>query len=304
MRAVEQTAEVFERLVEIAREKNFLLSDIWSRSRQQFGPAWVEELVDTVLKFFGPEEEGWEAALEGYVAFSLDGMRHQEYLERHGCYRWKSLREIQSKFYENETHMLKHYLPGVLLSHYLWPHHFKLLSFFRRGLASHGVGSPRLFYDVGIGTGLYSREMLRAFPQIRGKGLDISRYSAAFTRQLLKAYGLEDRYEVLLGEIFTMPLPAEPADFVISQEVLEHLEDPARFARILHGLLRPGGRAYITAAVNAGLSDHITLFRSPEEVRVLLTQAGWTILQSQSEYAYEGFPKEVTPCVSAFFCER
>ena len=297
--------EIFEQLSQIAKEESYFLSDIWTRSRRQFGQTWMEELVDNVVRLFGSERTGdWTAAIRGYIAFSLDTLEYQEFFEKNGRYRWSTLREIQDRFYENEAHMMKHYLPGMLLSHYLWPHHFKLLSFFRNEVVGALPSAPGTFYDVGIGTGLYSRELLRAFPQARGKGLDISRYSAAFTRRLLDAYGLAGRYEISLGDFFSMPPPAEQADLVVSQEVLEHLEDPERFIRILYGLARPGGRAYITAAVNAALSDHIYLFRSPEEVRELLTQAGWRILKQQAEYAYAGAPAETTPCVAAFFCER
>lgn len=299
------TQEVFGRLAEIAREKTFLLSDIWQRSRREFGPEWAEEVVDNILRLFGPEEEGaWEEAIRGYAEFSLDGMRHQEYFEAHGRYRRSTLAELREQFYENETHMMKNYLPGMLLSHYLWPHHFKLLSFFRREALPRMGAAPGTFYDVGIGTGMYSREILRAFPGIRGRGFDISRYSAAFTRRLLEAYGLGDRYEVALGDVLTGEPPKEPADIVVSQEVLEHLEDPRRFIGILHQMAKPGGRAYITAAVNAGLSDHIYLFRSPDEVRALLEEAGWKILKQQAEYAYTGAPLELTPCVAAYVCER
>lgn len=303
MKAVAKPEEIFERLVEIAKQKSFLFSDIWYRSRRQFGIPWMEEVADNMVKLFGLEEGGWDAAIRGYAEFSLDSMEHQEFFKRQGRYRRCTLAEIKEPFYENEAHMMKHYLPGMYLSHYLWPHHFKLLSFFRQEVLSAVPEAPGLFYDVGIGTGLYSKEVLSAFPRVRGKGLDISRYSVAFTQRLLNAHGLADRYEVVLGNFFTMPMPTEKADLVVSQEVLEHLEEPARFVQILRNLLRPGGRAYITAAVNAGLSDHIHLFRSPDEVSELLTQAGWRILKSKAEYAYSGEPVEITPCVAAFFCE-
>ena len=297
--------ETFDRLAQIAREETFLLSDIWHRSRQQFGPSWVDEVADNVIRLFGPEEEGrWEEAIRGYAEFSRDSMRHQEFLEAHGRYRRSTLVELQQEFYENELHMMRHYLPGMLLSHYLWPHHFKLLTFFRQHALAGLPSTPELFYDVGIGTGLYSREILRAFPRVRGKGFDISPHSATFTGRLLQAYGLADRYDVALGDVLQREPPERAADFVVSQEVLEHLEDPRRFVAILRRMTRPGGRAYITAAINAGLSDHIYLFRSPEEVRSLLTEAGWKILGWQAEYAYDGTPIEWTPCVAAFFCER
>ena len=297
--------EVFKRLVELARKKTYFFSDIWRRSREQFGPAWVEEVTENVVRLFGPEQgSGWEEALRGYAEFSLDGMRHQEFFETNGRYRWSTLKEIQTQFYENEEHMMTKYLPGIFMAHYLWPHHFKLLTFFRREVLPCLAPAPRLFYEVGIGPGMYSRETLRNFPEVQGRGFDISPYSIAFTRRVLEAFGLAQRYEFVFGNVLTSPLPPERADFLVSHEVLEHMEEPERFVRILHDLVKPGGTAYITAAVNAGLSDHIYLFRSPQEVREMLSGQGWRILKQISEYAYAGMPIDVTPCATAFLCER
>ena len=295
----------FERLSELARTHSYFFSDIWKRSREEFGPAWVEEITDNVLRLFGIEENReWEAVLQGYAEFALDAMRNQKYFEANGRYRWSTLREIQTHYYDNEDHMMRNYLPGMYLSHYLWPHHFKLLTFFRIEVLPTFVRPPILFCDVGIGTGMYSREVLRAFPRIRGKGFDISQYSVAFTRKLLQAYGVLDRYEFVIGDIFSAELPLQIADLVVSQEVLEHLEDPERFCRILYELTSDGGKAYITAAVNAGHSDHIYLFRSPEDVQAMLMKVGWRIVKSRAENAYQGKPVAITPCVAAFFCER
>jgi SAM-dependent methyltransferase len=297
--------DIFEKLVALAEEETRFFSDIWRRSRDEFGLVWVEEIVDNVSRIFDSEEsDGWRAAIHGYAAFALDAMRSQKFFETNGRYRWTTLQDIEERYYENSDYMLNNYLPGMVLSHYLWPHHFRLLSFFRTEVLTNLKAAPSVFYDVGIGTGLYSRELLRAFPQVQGKGFDISPYPIEFTRRLLRGFGLEERYDTVLENIFTTDLPTTSADFLVSQEVLEHLEDPERFIGILHSLTKPGGRAYITAAINAGHSDHIYLFRSPEEVQDMLTKAGWRILKHRAEYSYEGKPTEVTPCVAGFFCER
>jgi len=297
--------DVFDQLANLAQEKTRFFSDIWNRSKEEFGNPWLEEIVDNVTRLFGSEEDGqWEAALTGYAEFALDAMRNQKFFETNERYRWSTLEEIQEKYYESETHMMDNYLPGMYLSHYLWPHHFKLLNYFRSQILPRLSPSPEIFYDVGIGTGLYSREVLRTFPDVRGKGFDISEYSVQFTSNLLTAYGVRDRYDFVLSNIFTADLPWETADFVVSQEVLEHLEDPEEFSRILYRLTKPGGSAYITAAVNAAHSDHIYLFRSPEEVQSMLVDAGWKIVDSRVEYAYSGSPTSITPCVVGFVCER
>ena len=294
----------FDRLAVLARQRSYFFSDIWQRSRTLFGEAWVEEFVDNIDRLFGREAGGWEAAVDGYAEFALDAVRNQKYFEANRTYRYHSLAEIEGRFYRSEAHMMRNYLPGMFLSHYLWPHHFRLLTFFREQILPAVPAGTRRFYDVGIGTGVYSREVMRALPEVKGTGFDISEYSIAFTRNLLAAFGLADRYEFVYSNIYTAPLPEQKADFLVSQECLEHLEDPQRFCEILFALTRQGGRAYITAAINAAHSDHIYLFHSPDEVRALLEGVGWRVKSYRAEYAYADKPSDLTPCVAGFLCER
>jgi SAM-dependent methyltransferase len=296
---------IYERLSDLARKHSYFFAHIWKRSWEEFGPQWAEEIADNVVRLFGLEEDGgWVAAIQGYAEFALDAMRNQKFFEANGRYRWSTLGEIQSHYYDNKDHMMRNYLPGMYLSHYLWPHHFKLLTFFRAEVLRNLGPAPSVFCDVGIGTGMYSREVLCAFPHVRGKGFDISQYSVAFTRNVLQAYGVLDRYEFVIGDIFATEPSPEIADLIVSQEVLEHLEDPERFCRILYELTKIGGKGYVTAAVNAGHSDHIYLFRSPEDVESMLMKVGWRVVRSRAEYAYEGKPIRITPCVAAFVCEK
>lgn len=44
-------------------------------------------------------------------------------------------------------------------------------------------------------------------------------------------------------------------------------------------MLRPGGKAFITAALNAPNADHIYLYRTSEEVKVQLADTGFAIEQ-------------------------
>jgi len=297
--------EIFERFADLARLKTRFFSDIWRRSRDEFGQEWMEEVADNLVRLFGPEQNGgWEAALTGYAEFALDAMRSQKYFEKNGKYRWSLLEEIQDKYYNSEDHMMNNYLPGMYLSHYLWPHHFRLLTFFRDAVLGKLNPKPLTFFDVGIGTGKYSLETLRAFPEVQGRGFDISPYSVKFTGNLLEHFGVRNRYDFVLDNIFEADLPTEKADFLVSQEVLEHLEEPDRFCQILYDLTRPGGKAYITAAINAGHSDHIYLFHSPQEVQDMLRSVGWRIVEYRAEYAYGKIPLDVTPCVAGFVCER
>jgi hypothetical protein len=59
--------------------------------------------------------------------------------------------------------------------------------------------------------------------------------------------------------------------------LLEHVPEPkVLLDQVRHGL-RPGGIAYLTGAVNAPQPDHISLFRSPEELTALVEGQGLQI---------------------------
>lgn len=295
--------QIFRKWAGLAREKTPFFADVWERQEKEFGEAWVRDIADSLSRLLGADENAWEDALYGYADFSMEAVRCQSEFEKTRRYRAASSAELLSSCYEDENFMRTTYLPGLFLSHYLWRHHYRLLTYYREEVLP-SAGPLSNFHEVGVGTGLYSAETLRAFPKARGKGTDISKFSLDFTRRLLEANALLPRYEFEQTDIFRSKPKPESADFVVCQEVLEHLEDPARLCGILRTIAKNGAKAYITAAINAAHTDHIYLFRSPEEVELMLRSAGWKVLGSRSELAYEGKPKEVTPCVAGFLCQK
>ena len=126
-------------------------------------------------------------------------------------------------YYHNADHMIRCYLPGLYLSHLLWPQHYNMLCGFRENMLRR-LDQPKLFFEVGVGCGMYSKVLLEHFPDIRGIGFDISPYALKFTEDLVTLFGHGDRYaieqrDVRLGY-------NEPCDFLVCQEVLEQLRTP------------------------------------------------------------------------------
>lgn len=265
------------------------------RQRETFGTAWLEHFEQEMTDLFGEDWTRFDNAVTGYGRFALDSMKLQKLFDKKRRYEHKTYAEAASEVYQNRAYMFDLYLPGILLSHFLWRHHYMQHVFyvneFLPRVRAHG---GQVFYDVGVGTGFYSKEMLRATTTMHGEGFDLSPFSLEFTGDVLAAVGLKDRYIFNRRDIVAEPV-LPPAPFVISIEVLEHLEDPQSFLDALANMLEPGGFGLISAALTAPNADHIYLYDKPEEVIGQLEKAGFRIASFVHDAAYE--PRRPTDSV-------
>ena len=160
--------------------------------------------------------------------------------------------------------MFNKYLPGILLSHYIWPHHYRQLQFFNQDVIPNLRSEiDPLICDIGPGTGFYSRQVLENHPNAFCDAYDISEHSLSFSQMQVSAFGVDDRFSAHRQNILTLELK-RPYDFLLSVEVLEHLEDPLTFIKALRRMLKPGGRGMITAAVTAA---NLARFRRVPETK-------------------------------------
>jgi SAM-dependent methyltransferase len=288
------------RMTDALRTRHRFAADIVDRCAALFGARWADEFELVVSALF-PTSEAVAEAVKGYAAFAMQSMRLQAAFESERQYKPKTYDQAAGEVYFNEQHMMREYLPGLLLSHFLWPHHYRQLRFFDEAFVdAMRVAGASSFVEVGIGTGLYSGHLLRRLPQVRGTGIDISPHSKRFTETQLDALGVGDRYEAELRDVTEGP--TEPlAEWLVCVEVLEHLEDPVAFLRGLRATMAPGGKAFITAALNAAHADHIYLYRTAEDVLAHLVEAGFTLEQSFVGAAYKpSAPGVPVPLAAAF----
>lgn len=271
----------------ILREEAPYLASVIDKQYGEFGSEWLSEFDTDLATFFAGDMEKLRLATQGYIKFALDGMLLQKRFDKTGRYEPKTYDQAAAEVYQNEQYMHTLYLPGIYLSHFLWRHHFMqhlyFLDQFVPKVKAHGGTT---YYDVGVGTGFYLREMLRRIPGLRGHGFDLSPSSLSYTDRMVTAFGLRDRCTLNLQNILTDP-PSPPASFLTNVEVLEHLEDPLAFLKGLNKLLAPGGLGMITAAVTAPNADHIYLYNSVDELVAQAMEAGFIVIDSREDKAYE-----------------
>jgi SAM-dependent methyltransferase len=139
-------------------------------------------------------------------------------------------------------------------------------------LTSESLPSGARIYDVGCGTG-QNLEMLAAFGEVTG--VDRS----AEVLGLAGARG----FQVLQGDIASLPLASDSADVMVAMDVLEHLDDDGEAARELFRVLRPGGLVVITVPAFRwlwGSQDDVSHHRrryTRAELEALLSGAGFVL---------------------------
>ena len=274
------------------------------KKARTFSHDWEAEFEETLSLVLDKEEGMLTNAAKGYVNFALDALRLHKRFERELRYINKTYEEVAKTVYHNKDYMFNLYLPGILLSQYLWPHHYNQLQFFRREFVPlvHEANS-KIFADVGIGTGFYSRQTLAADLECTGVGFDISEHSISYAKKQIQAFGFQNRWTVRKQNILT-DIPEEKFPFVISVEIIEHLEDPVSFMKGIKSILLPGGFAFITAAITAPNADHIYLYQSCDDVKAELLQAGFQICKYQEDIAYSPKGDEPVPRTGAFICQK
>lgn len=257
---------LFEKLARFARPSV-------ERAAAEFGASWEADF-DAMLGRFYRDDDALMHAIKGYSGFVMDSMRRQKRFELELRYPAKTYAEAAVEVYHNDEYMRRQYLPGLLLSHYLWPHHYQQIQYFQQFfLAWLKREQVSEFAEVGVGTGIYSRMTLQGLPEIKGIGFDISAMSLQFTQAHIASFGLSDRYMGCQQNVLEVP-GSKCYRAVICVEVLEHLEDPVALLRGLKSLCVPDGKLFVTAALNAADADHIYLYRQPQDVLAQVDEAG------------------------------
>jgi 2-polyprenyl-3-methyl-5-hydroxy-6-metoxy-1,4-benzoquinol methylase len=200
-------------------------------------------------------------------------LEEEIFFRRENRYRLSSFAEAEASIYGDRTYMTR-YMNGLLLSQLWWNNHTNVLRYFRDVfLPANKPGSRHLEIGPGHGVFLYYAASDPRCSEVAG--WDVSATSIDLVKDTFRALSVERPVALALVNMFDQPRAT--FESVTFSEVLEHLEEPDRALSILRGLLAPGGRAFINVPVNSPAPDHITLYRTPEDVVEAVRQAGFEI---------------------------
>lgn len=194
---------------------------------------------------------------------------------RTGKYRNTSFDAVNKAMYNNPDVMVSH-MHGLLLSQFLWKHHYDVYQYFKNGIQKYLP--VQSYLEIGAGHGLYfEAAMGKIGDDCTFEALDISETSLELTKSLIKS----DQVIYHLKNVFDYTDEDEKKDFITMGEVLEHVEDPLALLTKIKSLIKPEGTIFITTPTNAPSIDHIYLFNNVQEIRDLINEAGLEIVDER-----------------------
>jgi len=235
--------------------------------------AFADELAQLITKVIGNRL----ADYLGDYRWLTDVILEEEIVfRRTGAYRLSTFAEAEREIYANREYMAR-YMNGVLLSQLWWRNHTEVMHYFRDVyLAGNANGASHL--EIGPGHGLFLCYAAMSPHVDRVSGWDVSATSIEQVRHAFRSVGLKKPVTLELTNM--LDAPAGQFDSVTFSEVLEHLEQPRPALDAIFRLLKPAGCAFINAPVNSPAPDHLTLFRTPEEIVDLIRDTGFEIEDS------------------------
>jgi 2-polyprenyl-3-methyl-5-hydroxy-6-metoxy-1,4-benzoquinol methylase len=203
-----------------------------------------------------------------------------------GEYTSKSFEEVNQRVY-NDPNVMEYYMHGLLLSQFLWTHHYDITKYFTATITNN-KNQIKNYLEVGGGHGMYISDAISIIgPDTNYDLADISPSSIDIAKRMINNpkvnYNLIDIFEYF---------PSHKYDFITMGEVLEHVEDPVALLEKLHSLLADNGKVFVTTPTNAPAIDHIYLFKNADDIRGVISKAGFKVEDELLKYS-EDLPAEL-----------
>ena len=193
-----------------------------------------------------------------------------------GEYSCKSFQDANERVYSNPE-IMEYYMHGLMLTQFLWEHHYKILKHFTSVLEELS-STIKSYLEIGGGHGLYFNEAIKYIgtESCRFDLVDISKSSIEMATQFIK----NDHVNFIHSDIFKYT-DHKNYDFITMGEVLEHVENPTDLLCCVNRLLVSEGYLFLTVPINSPAIDHIYLFNNAKEIQDLVLKEGFKIIDEK-----------------------
>jgi SAM-dependent methyltransferase len=229
---------------------------------------------------------GEEETVAADYRWTCDRLRDEElFFHREGRYRLSTFAEANAEVYSDHVYMGR-YVNGLLLTQVLWYNHAATFEMFLNEVLGEAK-APFDYLEVGPGHGLMIYFAAQSRLCRRLQAWDVSAVSLRETGAALAKLGLTKPVALVETDILAAEHPTQTFDLIVISEVLEHLETPARALGFLRDALKDDGRIFINVPLNSPSPDHIFLFETPADVKIMVEGAGLKI-ETLSLFATQG----------------
>ena len=238
---------------------------------------FAENLSSILNHSFLTDDKSQRQAADAYNKMCMDFLKEQIRFRKTGVYRIDDASVAVEQVYSDMT-VMRYYMVGLLISYLFWPNHYELFRFFKDNLPT--AEKTKSYLEVGVGHGLFTSNMLKRYPGISAKAVDISETSIQTAKEILKTFQVDaDHIEFIHGDYLSQNFQESGFDFIIMGEVLEHVNNAPDFMVRTKKLLNKGGSIYLSTCANSPALDHVYHFKSAEEIRDLITSHGFKIVK-------------------------
>ncbi len=280
-------------IIEQIRIKDPLHSKRIQKNLKSFDDEFRERADEFLTKYealLKNDSKTFDYAIDCYVKMLADFSFESIQFLKTGEYTSKSFEEVNQRVYANPD-IMEYYMHGLLMSQFLWKQHYDILLWFNKIIGANCKNISN-YLEVGGGHGLYISEALKLIgDQANYDLVDISESSLSIAKKMIS----NDIVTPIHTDVFEY-FPSKKYDFITMGEVLEHVEEPVKLLQKLGDLLSDNGKLLITTPTNAPAIDHIYLFRNAEEIRNVISEAGFNI---EEELCI--FSEDVTPEIAERF---
>ncbi|HTL24195.1 MAG TPA: class I SAM-dependent methyltransferase [Mycobacteriales bacterium] len=245
-------------------------------------PAW--EYAQRALGYVASRsQDDLKTELEAFATVSMDFLRLQARFMRTRQYaRAGGAAGLVEELYNDESKMKGYYLDGLALTYALWPNHSRMITFMAQSFIPRLQPGDRVA-EVGVGHGLLAALMFDAVPDLQYVGVDISQSSLDYAGAALLGAGVDParvsmvHADAMSGDLVRLG-GEQGFDALVCCEVVEHVDNPDTMLAALAEALAPTKPGFVSTVANMEADDHVYLYNDVDEIRAMLTDTGWSVV--------------------------